>query len=390
MDYDSLTDQVNTAVSSGISVGTKWNAVPGGLDKVSASAKGFAWGMGSGSIWICQLPCQGNWKQVALPSQSSLRDIITDDTHVYVLLQSQLAIKSSDNTDEWITVNLPDSLEKIISTSSYIWGQTGQKKYKLPKPGMTGNWIPVDDKMNVKITSASSGHLYGVDANGSAMVTDEAMQSAWAVIPEFGGKYTAIIGDADQTALFGIDDSNSLKRCLNGKCRGVDTQGYTPQNITIEPTTKQMWMTTTAPGKSGNIFNQPLSNDYTDILKTVQPIDVKRDQVVDKAEIQFDQSTYSGIMSKQFGMLKKMLTALFNIKPVASHEKDQKRIQKKIDNTEYELRVLKDVIPMVQKMLIVLAMTVCVYAGSDYLGSATHLLALAVLVGGIVFFATNK
>jgi hypothetical protein len=232
--------------------------------------------------------------------------------------------------------------------------------------------------------------LYGVDANGKAMVTDEAMQSAWAVIPEFGGKYTAIYGEADQTALFGIDDSNSLKRCLNGKCRGVDTQGYTPQNITIEPTTKQMWMTTTAPGKSGNIFNQPLSNDYTDILKTVQPIDVKRDQVVDKAEIQFDQSTYSGIMSKQFGMLKKMLAELFSIKPAASHEKDQKRIQKKIDNTEYELRVLKDVIPIVQKMLIVLAMTVCVYAGSDYLGSATHLLALAVLVGGIVFFATNK
>jgi len=390
MDYDSLTDQVNTAVSSGISKGTNWNAVPGGLDKVSASAKGFAWGMGSGNIWMCQLPCEGNWKQVASPSQSSLRDIITDDTHVYVLLQSQLAMKSSDNTDEWITVNLPDSIEKIISTASYIWGQAGQKKYKLPKPGMTGNWIPVDDKLNIKITSASAGHLYGVDAAGQAMVTDEALQSAWSTIPEFGGKYAAIIGDADQTALFGIDDTNSLKRCLNGKCNGVDTQGYTPQNITIEPNSKQMWMTTTSPGKSGNIFKQALSNDYTDILRTVQPLDVKRDETVKKAETQFEQSTYSGIMAKQFAILKKMVDQLFNIKPAASHEKDQKRIQKKIDNTEYQLRVLKDAIPLIQKMLVVLAMTVCVYAASDYLGSATHLIALAVLVGGIVFFTTNK
>jgi len=390
MNYDTLTDQVNTAVSSGISAGTNWNAVPGGLDKVSASAKGFAWGMGSGNIWLCQLPCEGNWKQVAPPTQSSLRDIITDDTHVYVLLQNQLAMKSSDNTDEWITVNLPDSIEKIISTASYIWGQAGQKKYKLPKPGMTGNWIPVDDKLNVKITSASAGHLYGVDAVGHAMVTDEALQTAWSVIPQFGGKYTAIIGDADQTVLFGIDDTNSLKRCLNGKCRGVDTQGYTPQNITIEPNSKQMWMTTTAPGKSGNIFKQSLSNDYTDILKTVQPIDVKRDQAIQQAETQFDQSTYSGIMAKQFAILKKMINQLFNIKPAASHEEDQKRIQGDIDNTEYELRVLKNVIPLIQKLLVVLALTVCVYAASDYLGSATHFIALAVLVSGTVFFAINK
>lgn len=389
MEYDSLTDQVNTAVS-GISKGTDWNTVPGGLDKVSASAKGFAWGLGSGSIWVCQLPCQGNWKKVESPLTSSLRDIVTDDSHVYVLFQDRLAMKSSDNTDEWITVNLPDSIEKIITTASYIWGQAGEKKYKLPKPGMTGNWISVEDKLNVKITSASSGHLYGVDATGKAMVTDEAMQTAWSVIPEFGGKYTAIYGDADQTALFGIDSENSLKRCLNGKCSGVDTKGYTPQNITIEPGSKQMWMTTTTSGKSGNIFNQSLSNDYTDILRTVQPIDAKRDVDVMKAETEYDQSTYAGIMAKQFGILKNMLSKLFEIKPAASHIEDQKVLTKDIKSTKDELNSLNNVIPLIQNILIVLALTTCVYVGSDFLGSATHLVALAVLVGGTVFFALNK
>jgi hypothetical protein len=119
-------------------------------------------------------------------------------------------------------------------------------------------------------------------------------------------------------------------------------------------------------------------------------LDVKRDQVVSEAEIQFDQSTYSGIMSKQFDILKKMVSNLFNIKPASSHEEDQKRIQGAIDDTQYEAAVLGDLLPFIQKLLIVFALTICVYAGSDYLGSATHLVALAVLVAGTVFFAINK
>uniref|UniRef100_A0A6C0B268 Uncharacterized protein n=1 Tax=viral metagenome TaxID=1070528 RepID=A0A6C0B268_9ZZZZ len=387
MEYDTLTDQINTAVSS---KEISWESVPGGLDKVSASAMGFLWGMGGGRVWVCQLPCAGNWKQVDMPVSSSLRDIVTDDTHIYVLFQDKLAMKLANNTDEWVVVQVPDDISKIISTSSYIWGQAGTQKYKLPKPGMTGNWIPVKDDMNIKVTSASSGHLYGVDSKGQAMITDEAMQTSWATIPEFGGKYAAIYGEADQTALFGIDSENSLKRCLNGKCQGVDTQGYTPQNITIEPSTKQMWMTTTTSGKSGNIFNQPLVSDYTDILKTVQPIDKKRDEVVDSAKVQYDQATYSGMMSKQFALLKKMVATLFNIKPASSHEEDSKVLQGDIDNATYELNILRDILPFIQKLLIVLALTIVVYAASDYLGSATHVIALAVLIAGTVFFAINK
>jgi hypothetical protein len=390
MEYDTLTDQINNKITSGISKGTDWNAIPGGLDKVSESAKGFLWGLGSGNVWICQSPCQGNWKQVKLSSESSIRDIVTDDAHIYVLLQNQLSMKSSDNTDEWIYVNLPDDIEKIISTSSYIWGQAGDKKYKLPKPGMTGNWIPVKDDLNIKITSASSGHLYGINSDGKAMITDEAMQTSWSIIPEFGGKYTAIFGDADQTALFGIDSTNSLNRCLNGKCHGVDTKGYTPQSITIEPSSKQMWMTTTTPGKSGNIFNLPISSDYTDILKSIRPIDEKRDESAKKVEAQFEQSTYSGMMTRQFDYLKKMLGDIFAIKPAASHEEDQQKIKDEIDNTDNEVNVLKDVMPLIQKILIVLASIIGVYVFSDIFGSMTHLVALAVMVGGTYYFAVNK
>ena len=61
-----------------------------------------------------------------------------------------------------------------------------------------------------------------------------------------------------------------------------------------------------------------------------------------------------------------------------------------IDNATYELNILRDILPFIQKLLIVLALTVVVYAASDYLGSATHVIALAVLIAGTVFFAINK
>jgi hypothetical protein len=388
MEYDTLTDQINNTVS-GISKGITWESVPGGLDKVSASAMGYVWGMGGGNLWLCQLPCTGNWKQITAPA-TSLLDIVTDDSHIYALFQAKLAMKLANNTDEWVTVNVPDGMTKIVSTSSYIWGQSGNQKYKLPKPGMTGNWIPVKDDLNIRVTSAGSGHLYGVNPEGQAMITDEAMQTSWLIIPEFGGKYTAILGDVDQTAIYGIDSENSLKRCLNGRCQGVDTQGYTPQNITIEPSSRQMWMTTTTPGKSGNIFNQSLNTDYSEILKSVQPIDKKRDDVVEQVKSEYNQSTYSGMMSEQFESLKKLITDLFNIKPAQSHNDDQKVLEGDINSTKYELNILNGILPIIQKLLIVLGLTVVVYAASDFLGSATHIIALAVLIAGTVFFAINK
>jgi hypothetical protein len=377
MDYTSLTDQINSAITN-ISP-ESWNNVPGGLDKVSASAVGFAWGIGSGHAWVCQLPCEGNWKQVDTP-EGTILDIITDETKVYVLLQGRMAMKSATNTDEWITVNTPDGLTKIISTASYIWAQAGDQKYKLPKPGMTGNWIPVEDKMNVTVTSASSGHLYGVDQSGNAMMTDESLQSAWSTIPELGSKYTSVIGGPD---LFAIDSNSALQRCSDSKCLKVDTP-FPPKNVTVS--SDKIWLTTTSPGSSGNIFSKNLSSDFSDIIKEVQPIDAKRDQVVKEAELSYDEATYSGVMSKQFEILKKMIADVFDIQP----KPRDKKIESKIGDMKYESNVLRHVLPFIQHMLIVLGFVIMVYAASDTLGDFTHIIALAVLISGTAFFAIHN
>jgi hypothetical protein len=215
------------------------------------------------------------------------------------------------------------------------------------------------------------------------------MQNPWSVIPEFGGKYTAILGDVDQTAVYGISNDNSLRRCMNGTCKTMDTQ-YTPQNITINPSAKELWMTTAAPGKSGNIFTMPVDSDYSDILKKVEPIDRQRDQLVREEEVKQGEATNAEILTKQYEYLQNLVRQIFDIKPVSSHQKDAASLQDDIDNAKNSIFILNGALPFIQKMVFVLFLIMCVYAASDYIGSFTHAVALAILVSGTYFFTIYK
>jgi hypothetical protein len=388
---DALTDQLNNLISTEISADAAWSAIPGGLDKVSSSSLGFAWGIGSNQVWVCQLPCGGNWKSVPIPDMTSVIDIVTDE-NVYVLFQStetKLAFKSANNVNDWIIVSAKPGITRIANTSSYIWGQAGTQKWKLPKPGTTGNWIAVADPLNVTITSASSTSLYGVNAKGQAMKTDESLQSAWSTIPEFGGKFTDIIGSADQTALYGIDSSKALQRCQNGKCSLVVTE-YTPQNITVEPISKQLWMTTTTSGNSGNIFIKSDNPDYSNILQSVQPLDKARDDLTRDIEAKYTQTTYATMMSKQLEIIRKILQNMFDFDPKKQNADSQKAIGSELKDTTLEIDQLSTTLPFIKDILIMLLAVIIVYVvGGSFLGDWTHPVALVTIVSGIIYFATR-
>jgi hypothetical protein len=375
-----LTDQLNSLVSAELS--TSWSNVPGGLDKVSASSLGFAWGIGNGKVWYCQLPCSGDWKVSGLTG--SPIDITTDDSHVYVLLANQLAMKTANNIDEWIIIKTP-GIQKILSTASYIWGQSGSQKWKLPKPGTTGNWIPVQDPSNIKILSASSTSLYGTDATGTPMKTDESLQSGWAGIPMDGSKYSLLMGDADQTAIYGLDTTNQLKRCADGKCSLITTQGYTPQNITLEPSSKQLWMTTLTPGQSGNIFMRAESNPS--ILQAVQPIDKERDTIALQSEQTFSEGTNATMMSKQLEIIKGILSKTFNLNPETKSKAFhiQTVANSGLQDTTQKINQLKTSLPVLKLVLLLLGMVLTVYLFSGLFGVYTHSVALLTLMVGLYF-----
>jgi len=386
---DLITDELNKLISTEITP-DQWNAVPGGLDKVSASSLGFAWGIGSGQVWICQLPCEGNWKPATIPESTSILDIATDESKVYVLYETangvMFASKAANNSDDWITVTGKPGMTKIISTGSYIWGQTGSQKWRIHKPVTMSNWVQVTTPKSVTITSASSSNLYGVDDQGNAVKTDEAMQSDWSIIPQFGGKYTNVLGDSDQTALYGLEQSNEIQRCLNGTCSELSTQGYMPQALTLEPVSNQLWMTTTTPGDSGNIFSKQGTTDYSNVFKMTQPYEKERDKIVQNVEAEYSETTAATAMSKQLELIKKFFEELFGSVPKNVNDDTKTKITDVVSETEKLINSSS----LIKKILLLLAATSAVYLIGSILGSLTHMIALAVFAGGLLYLILNN
>ena len=257
--YDSLTDESNNFITTQLNQKSIWNAIPGSLNKVSTSSLGFAWGIDSSKVYYCQLPCSGQWNNV--PINELPLDIATDESNIYILTSNNLFIKSANNQTDWLIIKVPFSSTQIFSTSSYIWIQDSSgKKARLPKPGTTSNWSLIQDTN--KISSSNQTSLFSINSQGQIMKTDESLNSGWYTIPDYeGSKFSNLLESSN--ALYGMSSDNQLNRCLNNKCDIVDTQGMNPSSLSIEPTTKSLWMTTTNESSIGNIFNKQDSIDYS-------------------------------------------------------------------------------------------------------------------------------
>ena len=386
--YDSITDQINTYVSTQVSSETVWNNIPGGLDKVSASSMGFAWGVGGGKLYICHLPCSGDWKEVDIPCKS-IWDFTTDDSHVYVLCDGDFFIKAASNVDNWIKTSGPKSTAhtlSLFSSGSYIWAQdSSNTKYRIAKPGTTGNWSTVNDPLKIKITSASTTTLYGIDASGSAMKSDETLQTGWAVVPDFGTKVSKVFGGIDESAVYGLDTTNQLKRCADGKCATVETKGLTPNDVSFDPLTKGIWMTTQTPGSAGNVFFKQDSTNTGNIYAITAPLDKQRDTIVTSAEQQFQDNTHTGIMMKQVELMKKYLSSMLPKKTV-----NQPKLRGNVIKTSAELEQLQKALPAVQWLLLLLLIILFVYLVLSWIGFMVHIVAACILGGGLYFLYTKQ
>jgi hypothetical protein len=384
--YDSLTNQINNYVSSQTS--NDWNPIPGGLSKVVSSSIGFSWGIGLQKLYYCRLPCSGKWDNV--PTSEIPIDISADDTHVYVLGSSKLMIKTANNLDEWILIDIPIGANEIFCTGSFIWIQdTSGKKWKLAKPGTTGNWILVNDSTNSKITSTSTTSLYGIDISGDPMKTDESLQSGWSIIPQFGGqKYSKVIGDIDKTTLYGIDTNNQLRRCTDEKCDDVQTKGFIPENISIDPTTNTVWMTTDTSGDIGNIFNKQDSLNKSDLYKYLNPLNKQRSDIVDSIEKQQEDNQKIIGLSSSLEKIRDFLKGfIIKQKPGST-----KRIESDILKDQSEIDNYTNTLPLLIKILFYLGISVIIYLFFGFLGFVGNLLVLGVLGYGVydVYFLYKK
>jgi hypothetical protein len=399
--YDQTTQNINNTLSTQLSSVLTWANIPGEITKVSSSAYGFAWGFSGAQVYSCQLPCLGNWQPVDLSTFNitAVLDVATDDTNVYLLVNSGglfLLTSTADGRSVWNKVPVPFSATQIFSTHSYIWAQDSQNnKQKCPKPCTTTNWIP-EPENKVTITSSSATSLYGKDATGVGMKTDEVLQSGWSPITGLlGTKVNSVIGQIDQSSIYATDTTSKVVKC-EGDCSTdtvtpVDTQGYTPLNLTADPTSKLLWMTAQTKGDLGNIFSRPDKPDYSTIMNTITPLDKQRDSVVQDVTKEYNQQTGVMTVNKQVSDIESFFKKIFGDqhKATADTKNAAGHLQKLISDQQTTLDQINSIQPVVSGFVYTLIAVVVIYLIGSFLGSLIHWIAFVVLLGGIYLTINN-
>jgi hypothetical protein len=394
---DDATNGINEIVTTQLAKVQQWINVPGNLTKVSSSVGGFVWGYnGDSKLFYCQIPCTGNWKEVDIGG-NKIFDLATDISNVYILVeapngQKKLYINPIVSNDEWKSVPVFSEANKIFSTHTFIWAQDGSnKKQRCAKPCTTGGWISSTDT-RVKITSASENALYGVDVFGNPMKSDETLQTGWSPVGELAGrKLTSLLGQIDNTALYGVEN-NGLIREEGNKTAPVTTYGQTPLNVTPDTIQGDVWLTTEGRGKMGNIFNKLDKPDYTSIMNKITPLDLQRDQIVEDAKAEYaKQDRITGLNNS----LKDFVNFFYEKLGIAkdsSKEAESKisDLQSDIKNTQDDIENIIQMQPVVEILFLTLLVVFFMYIVAGFIGKLVHTLAAIVLIAGLVYALTNN
>jgi hypothetical protein len=336
------------------------------------------------------------------PTTVTILDIVTDETNVYMLYSDGstafIASKTANNQTDWLLNPVGNSNfnpTNIFSTHTYLWLQSASnQKVKIPKPVNMTNTMPVPDT-SVKITSSSASALYGIDASGNAMKSDETLQTGWSAVTGLKGKpVSSLVGDLDQTGLFAITGagvSECVGDCSLDKIIPVNTQGYLPLYLTGDPSTKQLWMTSSSSGSVGNIFNRVASPDYSSILNTVTPLDKNRDGVVTDVTKDYNKQTEVMTVNKQISIFQSLFNQLFGDATKATQDTNTEisKVESHLDVQNTSLKLIKNVQPMLQKFVVTLALAALIYAVFPFIGWWVHAIVLVVLCIGIYLSLNN-
>ena len=406
-EYDSATSNINDFVSTQLSSSLSWANIPGNMTKASSSTAGYLWGYNSNNvIYVCQLPCTGNWTPVdpKFPIHE-IADLVTDDTNVYVLISNpkggkDMLMAPANNQGTWNSIKISDDFKStnIFSTSTYIWIQDPQNnKQKCAKPCTTGNWVAVPEN-KITITSSSATNLFGKDATGTAYKTDEGLTNEWTPISGLTGlKLAKVIGRRNDYGLYALDDSSKTYRC-EGNCSDpqmlnpLDTGGFMPLNITGND--EKILMTATTSGDKGNVFSRLDSPNISDIMKNVMPLDEKRDKIVTNAVDEYNKQTDVMTTNKQVSTIVDFFSKFFKFDTdnVQRDISEASAYKDKIKQNKTKLNQISGTEPLIQKIIMLLMAVVIVYLFGTFLGQIVHVVAFIVMVGGFgfIYYSTNS
>jgi hypothetical protein len=401
-EYDQLTKTIDDTLTSQVSSSSTWLNVPGSLVKAVSSPAGYVWGYNTNnSVFVCQLPCTGNWQDVGISSVGAtvIDDIAVDYTNVYVLTTGTsgskiLLVNSASNKGQWNVLNIPFAATKIFSTSTYLWAQdASNNKQKCAKPCTTSNWI-VNPENKVQITSSSYSQLYGKDGSGNAFKSDENLTTGWAPIQGLANNtWQSIVGQGDRTDIYGVDMKSQVYSCgemcaFEDDVNPVDTQGYAPLNLSSDPESRALWMTTTTSGDKGNIFTRVDKADYSSVQKMIDPLDDKRDSIVKTVEKDYAQQTNTMVTNKQIESVVNFFSKQFGYTKQAASKntKDASLLNEQIQDSQQQIDKFDSISTRLIALIITLVVVAGIYLlGEPILGSYVHLVAVLAFSVGLFF-----
>jgi hypothetical protein len=243
------------------------------------------------------------------------------------------------------------------------------------------NWQPSADT-TVTITSSDDTTLYGKDATGQAMQTDETLQSAWQPIGDVNG---TIYGKGSDGTLYGIDSKQSAFQ-YDGKIAPLYTNGLDPTNMHVDSESSQLWMTTATPGNVGNLFTRAQKPDYSTIMNSITPLDRQRDKIVDTVESRYKRQTDVMTVNKQAGDIIAFFKKIFKIDgDTAKKAKNQAgHLTERIRESQQDLDQIKYIEPIILGIIALLVVLCFLYIfGSGLLGSYVHVIAVIIIGAGV-------
>lgn len=387
-DFNSTTNTIDNIVSTQLSSVMKWMNVAGNMVKVSESGSGFVWGFNSANqLYVCQVPCTGNWKEVDLKSQgvTAIFDLTTDLTNVYVLVRNSLETRlliCPVSQGPWISIQAPN-VNKIFSTHTYIWGQDGTVKSKCAKPCTQGNWVRSPD-ISVEITGSDESSLYGL-LDGEPVRTDENIATEWISIGL--SKFDKVVTKGEE-GVYAFKTSGNLVK-FDGKTETpIDTNGQTPTSLTMEPLSKHLWLTSSGSSDKGNVFNKLEKADYSSIRNLFVPLDKRRDVIVDDIAKDYQQQTDLMTLNKQVKVIVDFFSNIFKTHHKTANDaaKQEADLQDRIKQTQTNLDQINMIEPLLFKFILLLLLIVFVYmVGTPFIGSYVNLVSVLVLIGGTIY-----
>ena len=157
--------------------------------------------------------------------------------------------------------------------------------------------------------------------------------------------------------------------------------------MTVDPSSKEAWLTSSNFGSIGNIFNKPLKSDYTEIMNRINPFDKTRAGVVTEVQKEFEDQTNQLTINKLVNEVVQFFSNHF--KQSGDPKTDIDKINKDIQDTQFQINTINFNIPFIRNLILVLLIVVFVYILGSSIGWPIHIVALVVLVAGLYYSITN-